>query len=179
MLMRFSRVVGPAIVAAVVACSAVLPGSTAIARDAAPAGDLVASEPSSAEPTGPLGVTLVQTLRHNTQGDGPVPWTNCPATCAWVDNDLGYASTQRWGSASEVGAPITQAVAGITAAPAGSTAELGAPFLMTHFAHFNIPIRGDSPTQLAIQTLLTVQPPAGSPAVFSMRGPSSLGLQFV
>jgi hypothetical protein len=56
---------------------------------------------------------------------------------------------------------------------------VGQPFLLTHFAHYNNPIRGDSPTLFTPQTLLTVQPPAGPPAVFDMRGPRTITLNFL
>src|SRR5207237_886282 len=56
---------------------------------------------------------------------------------------------------------------------------VGAPFLLSYFAHYNVAIRGDSPTALGLQTLLSVQPPAGPPAVFRMLGSHIIPLNFL
>ena len=142
-------------------------------------------------PTGPLAITAVQTFKQNDQGDGVVPFANCPGSCAWIDGnssnrtpgsfggDLGYASTQRWGSSGLADPDFGQAFASLRPAPAGSAADLGEPFLLTNFAHYNNLIRGDSPTVFALQTLLTVQPPEGPPAVFRMRGAQTIPLEYL
>lgn len=147
--------------------------------------------PGRAAPAGPLAVTLFQTFKQNDQGNGVVTWANCSDTCLWLDGDPssapgargwdigGYTSTQRWGSGSLQRADFTQAGISLKPAAAGSPAALGTPFLMTNFRHINAPIRGDSPTAIPMQTLLTVQPPAGDPAVFEMRGPASLAIDFL
>jgi hypothetical protein len=146
------------------------------------------STPGTPSASGPLSIELFQTFKQNDQGNGVVPFTNCPDTCDWVDGDLtnrdparrggdyGYVSTQRWGSAAETLADFNQAFASIR--PSGDPAALGAPFVMTYFAHYNQKIRGDSPTSIGLQTLLTVHPPAGDPAVFEMRGPQTIPLTF-
>ncbi len=147
--------------------------------------------PGLPAPAGPLAITTVATLQQNNQGDGVVPFTNCPSSCIWLNGnmgglgpgdfgaDFGYASTQRWGTGGLQDQEFSQASASIKPGPAGAAADLGTPFLLMNFLHNNYPIRGDSPTILALQTLLTVQPPSGSPAVFRLRGGQSIPLNFL
>ena len=149
------------------------------------------STPGVPAPSGPLSITSVQTLKQSSQGgDGVVQFSDCPSSCNWLDGDFaytepghiagdyGYASTQRWGAAGLEDPDFNQSFASIKPAPANSPAALGQPFLLTNFAHYNIPIRGDSPTALAYQVLLTVQPPTGPAAVFHMRGLNAIPLSF-
>ncbi len=147
--------------------------------------------PGVPAPAGPLAITTVATLKQNDQGDGVVPFTNCPPTCIWITGDFGglgpgvfgadfgYASTQRWGVGGLQDQEFSKASASINPGPAGAPADLGTPFLLMNFLHNNYPIRGDSPTALAVQTLLTVQPPSGAPAVFRLRGGQSIPLSFL
>lgn len=151
------------------------------------------SAPGLPAPAGPLAITSTVTLRQNDQGGGPSNFANCPASCRWLDGDVGggpapggagydsgYASTQAWGQGSAlIDWDFTGSFASVRPAPAGTPAGVGTPFLLTNFAHYNTPILGDSPTAFGLQTLLTVQPPAGPPAVFSMRGPESIRLDFL
>lgn len=151
------------------------------------------STPGQPAPSGPLAITSTQTLKQNDQGDGIVPFTNCPDTCNWVDGDysdatpgsfggdMGYASTQRWASVSlnDNFAEFNQSFMSVRPAPAGAPATLGEPFLLTNMAHYNNKIRGSSPTALGIQTLLTVQPPDGPPVEFRLRGPRTIPLNFL
>ena len=147
--------------------------------------------PGLPAPSGPLKITSTQTLKQNDQGDGVVPFTNCPSTCTWLDGntsgvspgtfggDIGYASTQRWGATGLQDPDFQQSSASVLPAPEDSAADVGQPFLLSNFAHYNNPIRGFSPTSFGIQTLLTVQPPSGPPAVFRLRGPNTIPLQFI
>jgi len=147
--------------------------------------------PGVPAPTGPLSMTSVQSLRQNSQGDGPVTFVNCPASCLWRDGDssttapgsyggdIGYASAENWGAASFKVPDFNQSFVSVRPAPTGSPADLGKPFLLSSLAHYNNPIRGDSPTALGIQTLLTVQPPEGPPAVFHLRGAHTIPLDFL
>ncbi|MCW2798667.1 MAG: hypothetical protein JWQ70_139 [Aeromicrobium sp.] len=148
------------------------------------------STPGLPVQTGPLAVTSSATLKQNNQGDGPVPFGNCPTSCVWVDGpatnagpgrrggDFGYASTQRWGAGGLLYGTFNQAFVSIKPGPTAAPADLGQPFLLMNFAHYNNPIRQDWPTALGLQTLLTVQPPAGSPVVFHLRGDHTIPLDF-
>ncbi|MBO9521437.1 MAG: Ig-like domain repeat protein [Nocardioidaceae bacterium] len=145
--------------------------------------------PGHPAPAGPLTVSSFQTFKQNDQGGGVVPFANCPDTCVWIDGngagpapgatggDFGYASTQRWGSAGIVDADFTQS--GVAVKPVTGPATPGQPFKMTNFVHYNYLIRGDSPTSLGLQTVLSVQPPVGAPIVFDMRGPQTIPLSFI
>jgi Ca2+-binding RTX toxin-like protein len=177
--MKRSLVLALTSLALVVPAASLLPVSTAMAGGVQSTDAATGPETAGPETAGPLSVSLVQTFKQNDQGGGVVTFTNCPSSCTWADNYMGYASTQRWGQAAEIGSEIPQSFAGLNSAAAGSPVELGVPFVATHFGHVNIIIRGDAPTAVGIQTLLTVQPPVGSPAVFSMRGPNSWALQFL
>lgn len=164
--MKSRRALGLVVLAAALGASALIPVAASTAAD-----------PPSEAAGVPLSISVVQTLKQNDQGGGPVTFTNCPDTCRWLDNYLGYASTQQWGLIQD--SPITGAVAGVDPVPAGTSVDLGTPFALSEFGHHNLVYRGDWPTHLAIQTLLTVQPPAGDPAVFSLRGPDSLRLNLL
>jgi hypothetical protein len=149
------------------------------------------STPGTPAATGPLEITNTATLKQNDQGGGPVDFTNCPSSCKWIDGgtsgpapgglgyDFGYASTQAWGAASLILPDFSQSFVSVRPAPEDSPADIDQPFLLADFAHYNNPIRGDSPTNLAIQTLVTVQAPSGAPAEFSLRGPQSIPLSFL
>jgi hypothetical protein len=149
------------------------------------------SAPGLPARSGPLAITSVETFRQNDLGDGVVPFANCPSSCRWIEGDLGgptpgsfgtdigYASTQGWGSAGLQDSDFGQSYVSVKPAPAGSAAAVGQPFLLSTFAHNNYPIRGDSPTAVGLQTLLTVQPPAGPPAVFHLRGDATIPLSFL
>ncbi len=148
------------------------------------------SAPGLPAPTGPLAVTSVQTLKQNDQGGGVVPFANCPDICNWIDgdgssrapgtfgDDIGYDSTQKWGATALTDPDFHQAFLKVRSGPADSAADIGQPFLLTHVAHYNNRIRLRSPTVLGLQALVTVQPAVGPPAVFSLRGPQSIPLDF-
>ena len=110
--------------------------------------------------------------------------TNCPTSCNWCTGgnvhgipaesgclalarntssaDAGFFSQQNWGAAATTNPRRNQSGAGTGGtAPAGL--ELEQPFLMADFAHFNEPIRGDSPTELGLGGRIVLQPPAGPP----------------
>jgi len=147
--------------------------------------------PGKEAPAGPLRITSTATLKHSDQGGGIINFGNCPSSCQWYDGDrntrgpgsrgydLGYANLQAWGSAALRLPDFGQSFASVRPGAADSPADLDRPFLLTNFAHYNESIRGDSPTNLGIQTLVTVQPPTGPPAVFSLRGSRSLHLDFL
>jgi hypothetical protein len=151
------------------------------------------STPGLPAPAGPLKITSTETFRQNNQGGGVVPFANCVTSCTWIDGDgtgpapgsytydFGYASTQGWGSSGirAENSDFGQSFASVRPAPAGSPADVGQPFLLANFLHNNYPIRGDSMTAVALQTRLTVQPPAGPPAVFSLLGPQTIPLTFL
>lgn len=140
------------------------------------------SWPGLPAPAGPLRVTSTQTFKQDDQGGGPLRWTNCPSTCRWLDGDhagaapngqgydFGYASMQAWGSSALLYWEFRQSFVAVRPHDPGSPADLGVPFPLAHFAHYNTLIRGDSPTALGMQTLVTVKPPAGPDVVFDLRG---------
>jgi len=149
------------------------------------------STPGTPAAAGPLEITNTATMKLSDQGGGPVDFANCPSSCKWIDGgptgpapgglgyDFGYASTQAWGAASLILPDFLQSFASVRPAPEDSPADVDQPFLLADFAHYNNPIRGDSPTNLAVQTLVTVQAPSGAPAEFSLRGPQSIPLSFL
>lgn len=140
------------------------------------------SWPGLPAPAGPLRVTSTQTFKQDNQGGGPLTWTNCPSSCRWLDGDhagaapngqgydFGYASMQAWGSSALLHWEFLQSFVAVRPQVPGSPADLGVPFPLAHFAHYNAQIRGDSPTALGMQTLVTVKPPAGPDVVFDLRG---------
>lgn len=140
------------------------------------------SWPGLAAPGGPLRVTSTQTFKQDDQGGGPLWWANCPSTCRWLDGDragaapnsggydFGYASMQAWGSSALLQWEFLQSFVAVRPHDPGSPADLGVPFPLAHFAHYNTQIRGDSPTALGMQTLVTVSPPSGPDVVFDLRG---------
>jgi hypothetical protein len=150
------------------------------------------STPGLPAPAGPLRITSTETFKQDDQGAGQLTFTNCPTSCRWFDGDagsgaapqgfgydFGYASLQAWGSAGLLDWDFLQSFVAVRPDTPGAAADPGQPFVLAHFAHYNNLIRGDSPTSLALQTLLTVQPPAGPPAVFDMRGARTIPLGFI
>ena len=144
------------------------------------------STPGLPAQAGPLAVSSTATFKQDDQGGGPVSFTNCPASCAWTDGDwsspapgswggdIGYATTQRWASAAQISPDFLQAFVSGRPGPAGSATDLGKPFLLLNFAHYNILTRGVTPTAIALQTVVTVQPPAGAPVAFRLLGPQAI-----
>lgn len=149
------------------------------------------STPGTPAPAGPLAVSSTQTFKQSDQGGGINDFANCTASCTWADGDtsspapgslggdIGYATTQRWGASGIIWPDFIQSFISARPGAAASPADVDVPFLLSHMAHYNNPIRGNSPTMLGLQTLLTVQPPAGPPAVFDLRGPESIPLRFI
>jgi hypothetical protein len=141
---------------------------------------------------GPLRITSSHTFRQDDRGGGPVPFANCDSNCKFIDRDdlsgpapgtwgydFGYASTQAWATAAQIDADFSQAAVSVQPGPAGAPADVGQPFLLADFAHYNIQIHETPPSELGIQTVLTVQPPAGPPAVFSLLGAKAIPLDFI
>jgi hypothetical protein len=147
--------------------------------------------PGTPAPAGPLAVSSTQTFKQSDQGGGINDFANCTASCTWADGDtsspapgslggdIGYATTQRWGASGIIRPDFIQSFISARPGPAASPADVGVPFLLSRMAHYNNPIRGNSPTMLGLQTVLTVQPPAGPAAVFDLRGPRSIPLRFI
>lgn len=141
---------------------------------------------------GPLAITSTQTFWPGDVGRGGVPYTNCPSSCRWIvgdangpapgsgtNYDLGYSSTQAWGSNALIDGDFGQSFVSVRPAADGALAAVGQPFVLAHFAHYNNPNRGDSPTALGMQTVVTVQPPAGPAVVFDLRGGKTPPLTFL
>lgn len=149
--------------------------------------------PGMPKPAGRLGITTFQTFKQDDQGGGPLPWTNCPSSCRWIDYNeaTGNArapgssvpetltSMQGWGSGALIDFYFSQSYAGARPPAAGHPAEIGQPFLLSDFAHLNAPNRGDTPTAVALQTRVRAQPPAGDVVEFKLMGGSSIPLGFL
>ena len=134
-------------------------------------------EPTVSE--GPLFIS--PNVYNSTQND----FNNCPGSCAWcglpeLGHDpgacsflaltagntwnAGYLSQQNWGSHGLARPTRSQSGMGINPA-APERAQLDEPFPLGELAHFNILIRGDSPTMIGLGGWVTVELPAGDPLV--------------
>jgi hypothetical protein len=121
-----------------------------------------------------------------TRGVPPPTDTGCLVTSSSHNptSDSGWFSEQHWGAAAVKQHTYTQSGGGLNPARPNSPIELGVPFPVADFIHWNIPIKGDSPTSLALAGFLTVHPPAGDPVVLNFGVsddglPPSVGLNFL
>ena len=162
-------------------------------RDSTPS--VVITDPGTPAPSdeGTLHVTTDIYVGHF-----DVPFTNCPDTCLWcgarsalttscqdtatrpsTSVDPAYGSQERWGSNGTVDGEWAQAGMGSQPPRANLPAELGEPFVLTNFIHWNTPIRGSSPTAIGFQTKVAVQAAAGPPALFDLTGPKTVPFNFL
>src|SRR5882757_4809603 len=118
---------------------------------------------------------------------------NCPSSCRFCNvrpltafcpevaagrtdaTDAGWLTQEAWGAHALTQSYSNGAGIGLNPGPTDAPAELGAPFQLADFIHFNTPIRGDSPTDLGIAGTVQVQPPGGSPVSLTL-GSSYAGL---
>lgn len=171
------------------------PDDVAALGQPAPAGTTPSVTFEAAPPVvhGTLSVSPALTF---TQGSG---YENCPASCYFCNVppghafcpgdgavtgpdgnlDAGWLSQQDWGTWAFPQHYRGQSGVGLNPGPADAPVELGAPFQLADFIHFNIPIRGDSPTALAIAGRVTVQPPGGDPVSLKFGSAPDVPLNFL
>ncbi len=119
-------------------------------------------------------------------------YANCTASCSWCGNSLdpgvgvcrgqwdpAFETVQTWGSAGLQQPEYSQSAVGFAPVSVDRPVTPGDLFPLTSIAHFNVPIRGDSPTTLSIKGKVVIHPPAGDEVVFQLLYDRSIALFFL